>query len=418
MPALLLINYAFPPFGGAASRRVTKLVKYLERAGWRSVVITSSRINNPLSDESLMKDVPPSTEVIRTASLEPVSRSGHGPLLARLRRIMNVPVVPNITALWAVCAVWPALRAARRHEVAAIVCSAPEFPSFLVGAAVKAWTGLPLVFDYRDEWSYHPEKMVSIKDSMLKKLKQRLEERLEKNLARRADRIIANTEAFAKMFTCRLGVAGEKIEVITNGFDPEDFPEKPKERQDKNKTVITHLGSVNHASLFPPLLIRAMDRAAAESARDVELRMVGQVYPELQKTIESMDRKKLGIRFTGFVPAQKAFELLMESDLNIQVNELLPGKERYHNLKLFDYLYSQKPLLVYGPRESEIAKTAGNSGLARVVEPEDEKALLDFFNIFLQGGFRPVPHHDYIRSFAWPELAGRTKELLDELIAT
>ena len=415
MSTILIINYAFPPFGGAASRRVTKLVKYLGRRGHNCVIVTASRTNNPLYDESLLKEPPSTARVVRTPSLEPVTRSGKSRIVSKIRRLVNIPMIPNVTSLWAVCAVLPALRAARAYRPDAIICSAPEFPAFLVGVIIKARTNVPLILDYRDEWSYHPEKMESLKNSRLKSIKQKLEERLEKSTARRADGIIANTASFAEMMTSRLQVPARKIKVITNGYDPDDFPDEAPDAPPSDKTVITHLGTIDHVSLFPPLLIRSLDRAALETDSQVELRLVGNVYPELRKNIERVKVQRIKICFRGFVPAQKAYELLRQSDLNIQVNELLPGKERYHNLKLFDYLYSEKPMLVYGPKESEIARIAARSGLARVVEPGDSGPLFDFFKSFLKGGFSVAPDRDYIRGFAWPELAGKVEDFLKEL---
>ncbi len=394
---------------------MTKLVKYLDRLGWSAVVVTASRINVPLIDQSMLKDVPSGTKVIRTSSLEPVSRSGPNKLQDRIRSLVNIPMIPNVTALWAVCAALPALKAAKDYKPAAILCSAPEFPAFLVGVAVKARTGLPLVLDYRDEWSYHPERMQSIKGSKLKTIKQGIEERLERRTAAQADRIIANTSAFADMFTTRLKVPADKVRVITNGFDPADFENAPAEEPHKDKPVITHLGSIDHVSLFPPLIIEALDRAAAELDKDVEFCMAGRVFPELREIIEGINVHRVKIRFTGFLPADRAFHLLRQSDLNIQVNELLPGKERYHNLKLFDYLYSEKPIVVYGHKKSEIAAVAQRSGLAEVVEPGDRESLERFFHRFLKGEIRTRPDRDYIRSFAWPNLAEKAAKLLEQI---
>ncbi len=415
MSSILIINYAFPPFGGAASRRVTKLVKYLDQRGHNCVIVTASRINNPLHDESLLKEVPPTARVVRTPSLEPVTRTGKSRLVSKIRRLVNIPMIPNVTALWAVCAVLPALQEARACRPEAIICSAPEFPAFLVGAIIKARTDVPLILDYRDEWSCHPEKMESIQNSRLKSIKQKLEERLEKSTARRADGIIANTASFAEMMTSRLEVPVRKIRVITNGYDPDDFPEEARESLPADKKTITHFGTIDHVSLFPPLLIESLDRAALETDSQVELRLVGNVYPELQNLIENVKVRRTKVCFQGFVPAKKAYELLWQSDLNIQVNELLPGKERYHNLKLFDYLYSEKPMLVYGPKDSEIARIAARSGLARVVEPGDSGSLFAFFKSFLKGEFSVAPDRAYIRGFAWPELAGKVEDFLKEL---
>jgi glycosyltransferase involved in cell wall biosynthesis len=426
MARLLIINYAFPPFGGAASRRVAKMVKYLDRLGHQCVVVTAPRIINPLTDQATLNDVPQSTAVIRTLSLEPVPRPGREtPWLLLLRRAINVPMIPNVTLLWAICAVRPAIAAAKRHKPDAVLCSAPEFPAFLVGAAVKAATGLPLILDYRDEWSFHPEKEQSVKGSPLKKIKQSMELALERRLARYADRVIANTDAFKEQFIIKLHLPADRIKVIPNGFDPDDFPEPgsigpkaassgPDEKTPPPK-VVTFLGSVDHESLLGPELLAALDRAAGRAGRPVELRLVGNIYPELRRRIEAESYSNIELISTGFLPARKALARLFESDLNLLVIDDIPGKERYHNLKLFDYLRAGAPLLVYGPAESMMAEVAMQSGLGNVVERGDEAGLYRAFTRFLNNELAVRPDGDYIRGFAWSRLAGEIAKLIEEL---
>jgi glycosyltransferase involved in cell wall biosynthesis len=416
MTRLLIINYAFPPFGGAASRRVAKLVKYLGRLGYRSIVITAPRIINPLRDEVALKDVPPDAVVIRTRSLEPLPPLGKDmPRLLALRRLLNVPMVPDVSLLWAICAVPPALSAARKHAPAAVLCSAPEFTSFLVGAAVKAVTGLPLILDYRDEWSFHPVKMQSLKGSSARKLKQSLELRLERRLAHYADRVIANTEAFKKEFIARLGLDPGRVRVISNGFDPEDFPENaPAAAGPDGPVIVAHLGSVDHESMLPAELLSALDRAGEAQGKKIELRLIGNIYPELRRRMAERASSRLAVVMPGFLPAREALAELSVSRLNLLILEDFPGKERYHNLKLFDYLAAGAPILVYGPKQSMIAELAVKSGLGRVVERGDEKGLTGFFADFLAGKIKTSPDRGCIESFSWENQAGKVAELIEE----
>ena len=74
---------------------------------------------------------------MRTGTLEPVS-----PSLAGVRRILNVPMIPSVTMLWAVCAIEPALRAVREHNPRAIFCSGPQFSGFVTGAIIPVDGGV------------------------------------------------------------------------------------------------------------------------------------------------------------------------------------------------------------------------------------------------------------------------------------
>ena len=67
----LFIAYTFPPVGGAGVQRTTKFVKYLPQFGWDATVLTAGNPSVPVRDESLCRDIPPSTHVVRARTFEP-----------------------------------------------------------------------------------------------------------------------------------------------------------------------------------------------------------------------------------------------------------------------------------------------------------------------------------------------------------
>ena len=68
----LIVSYAFPPVGGAGVQRVTKFVKYLPEFGWDSTVLTVENPSVPVLDQSLVGDVPRSTQIGRASCRERV----------------------------------------------------------------------------------------------------------------------------------------------------------------------------------------------------------------------------------------------------------------------------------------------------------------------------------------------------------
>src|SRR6056297_1097369 len=67
----LLIAYQFPPAGGIGVHRAVKFTKFLPEYGWETSVLTVSNPSVPLLDESFLKDVPASTEIVRARTWEP-----------------------------------------------------------------------------------------------------------------------------------------------------------------------------------------------------------------------------------------------------------------------------------------------------------------------------------------------------------
>ena len=73
MKKVLIITYYWPPGGCAGVQRWLKFTKYLPQFGWQPVIYTPENGEMPVIDESLAKDIPPGTEILRTKIWEPYS---------------------------------------------------------------------------------------------------------------------------------------------------------------------------------------------------------------------------------------------------------------------------------------------------------------------------------------------------------
>ena len=73
MKKVLIITYYWPPSGGAGVQRWLKFVKYLREFGWEPVIYTPENPESPALDDSLEKDIPIGTTVIKSPIWEPYS---------------------------------------------------------------------------------------------------------------------------------------------------------------------------------------------------------------------------------------------------------------------------------------------------------------------------------------------------------
>ena len=71
MKRLLIISYYWPPTGGSGVQRWVKFAKYLPQLGWQPVIYTPLNPERLAYDESLLKDIPAGTEILRTPISEP-----------------------------------------------------------------------------------------------------------------------------------------------------------------------------------------------------------------------------------------------------------------------------------------------------------------------------------------------------------
>ena len=84
MKRVLIISYYWPPTGGSGVQRWVKFAKYLPSQGWQPVIYTPENPEQLATDSSLVEEVPPEAEIIRTRITEPyelykkiLRKSGH-----------------------------------------------------------------------------------------------------------------------------------------------------------------------------------------------------------------------------------------------------------------------------------------------------------------------------------------------------
>ncbi|MBC7818294.1 MAG: hypothetical protein IAG10_15520, partial [Planctomycetaceae bacterium] len=258
---VLVVTYNFPPVGGAGVQRVTKFVKYLPQFGWDATVLTTENPSVPVYDESLLADVPPQTVVVKARTLEPgyalkrfvsasnaepnqVTRSvseggrsmtsdGNSPSLTlrvrfmaaakrALRGAANLLLQPDPQVLWNSRAIEAGLRILGQRTHDAIFVTAPPFSSLLIGAELARRTGLPLVLDYRDEWSISNSYLENKRLGWLSRTWQQHQQSL---CVRAASALVATTRHSAESLqeVARASECRPLVTHIYNGFDTADF---------------------------------------------------------------------------------------------------------------------------------------------------------------------------------------------------
>ena len=126
-----------------------------------------------------------------------------------------------------------------------VVGTSPQFFTVCAAYVVSRLKRIPFVFELRDMW---PESIKAV-GAMKESAAIRALERLELFLYRKAARIVSVTHSFKKALIGR-GVAGNKIEVVTNGVDMSRFRAMPTDA-----ALVQEL-SLSQASLWRAMLVR------------------------------------------------------------------------------------------------------------------------------------------------------------------
>jgi hypothetical protein len=425
----LFIAYTFPPVGGAGVQRTTKFVKYLPQFGWEVSVLTVSNPSVPLRDESLCRDIPSATRIVRARTFEPSYTAkaslvntrtvGMSGVLTRVLRrgVLNL-LQPDPQLLWNVPAFLSGLRALRatRHDV--IIASAPPFSSLLLGAALGAATGVPLVFDYRDEWAISSRHW---ENRQLRGLSVGIQHAMERSGLRRARAVIATSprSAAALAALCREAGSDARVTHILNGFDPDDFatPSAAAPRVPGTTWRLVYTGTLYNL-MSPEPLVAAIETLAAERpdlAQRLELVFAGRHAPEQAARLARVGRV-CRLRTLAYLAHTEALDLMRSADaLCVLVSDVC-GADRIIPAKLFEYIASRKPILAVTP-PGDVWRVLRAHPAAFVCAPHETSAIRGWLCRAIEHGLEPCTASLFDTTpFNRREQAARLASLLDGVV--
>jgi glycosyltransferase involved in cell wall biosynthesis len=447
MNKALLITYRFPPQGGGGVQRTLKFTKYLRDFGWEPVVQTARNPFWPLWDETLLRDVPPGTRVCRTPAFEferlehrlgrlmgereertprrsassasaPASPRRQPGLVGRLRQAVHDRVlVPDPQIAWLPAALLHSLVIARREGVRVVYTSSPPNSVQLLGRLVSAALRKPWIADFRDPWTDGPRRQRSYVGN---RMRGGLEAAAERAVLRRADRVIVSAEPLRQRFLDKYPfLSPEKIVVITNGFDPDDFEAVSGggRELEAGRFHVTNSGNIEAMFDLRPFLRAVAELAAEDPAlrADLFVNLVGTKKGQYDADIRALglgDR----VRYTGWVAHGQSLRYLNQSDVLLMCQLPHPGggSEKLSG-KCFEYLYLRKPVLCLSV-PGITADLLSESGLGTVVEPADVagiKAVLR--SLYARRGHALRADSNVIARFDRRRLTERLAAVFDEL---
>lgn len=349
-------------------QRWVKFAKYLPSEGWESVIYTPSNPELTSRDESLLREISPSLEIVRRPILEPYGiyhlLSGrkssskaevnpiNGDKKSLAQRIFlwiraNL-FIPDPRVSWVRPSVRFLCRYLEDHPVDAIITTGPPHSMHLLGQRLSRRTGLPWVADFRDPWTdiFYFKFLPLLPRARRKQFSQELA------VLREASAVIAVSPLVKEDFEKR---SGRDVALITNGYDEEDIASA--------KGLEDDFFNVTHTGLFasygiPDLLWCVLSEKASEDplfASKLHIRLVGKTDGEV---LESLRRAGLEdyVVDRGYcshleaVCEQKGADLLiLPLRKDPEYRKVLPGK-------LFEYLASGRPVLGIGQSDGAMAR--------------------------------------------------------------
>ena len=422
MKKVLVITYYWPPTGGSGVQRWVKFSKYLPQYGWQPVIYTPENPEMTSVDRSLEGDIPPEAIVIKRPIVEfyslyrrlmgrkdssvkevnPINnreRTFKQKLMLMLRGNLFIPD-PRVT--W----VRPSVRFLKKYleenPVDVIVSTGPPHSMHLIAMKVAAATGIPWIADFRDPWT----KMFYFKHLCLSSWAERKHCRLEKKVLGNADVVVAVSPLVQDEFKA---MTDTPVELITNGFDEDDFDQ-----------VVEPDGyfNVTHTGLFaadgnPDVIWKVLAEKCAsdpEFRKLLRIRLAGKTDPEIIASIRAAGLEDnlidLGYQsHNNAVREQKnASLLILPLRKEPEYRATLPGK-------LFEYLASMVPILGIGQTDGAMARIINETQSGVVFNWDDEESVRTYighcWHDFYSDNSQRPDNTDVISRYSRRNLAGQ-----------
>ena len=434
MRKVLVITYHFPPYRTGGVYRHLKFAKYLSRYGWYPYILTAKNPSKHKQDLSLMKDIPPSLPIYLTYSIEPDGveeglinlknrflpkdsvPDNHKFILFKIinKLLSTYLLIPDDKVGWLPHTILKSAQLIKRENIDSICTTSPPHSTHLIGLLLKKIIGIPWIADFRDPWSHSFMKR-PFYDKF--KFRYRLEKMMEGTVLAACDRIITVSKGHRDNLLNNISnISQEKIKVITNGFDDDDFEGQDISRKenDQSKFLITHIGRVYPGKSYAFLAcLKNLIEENSHFARNIVVSFVGHPSNHHREVVNRLGLAQY-VRFEGFHDRNNAIKDMLSSDLLLlmvgEENNWIPGK-------LFEYLRAKKPIFVIG-EEGDATRIAQESGLGIVVSPKNihqvKEKLLEIYQKKMNGDVIVKPNHAYINTYNRTQLTSEFAGVLND----
>lgn len=365
--SVILLAYHYPPLGGVAVMRVLRFSRYLSDYGWRPIVVcVEGGPRHEPRDPDLLKEIPEHVLVERVPCFEPDNFADswdipQEKIVRNLFKTFDVALFPDDRAFWVRPVVRRIKELVAQHRPSLIWATAQPWSTLVAGMRCKQATGLPLVLDFRDDWTTSNSDFRRIK-------RQDKEQRLEQKVLAAADAVVSVTPQIVEALRKRRPphLSEDRFYYIPNGFDPAHF-ESPATPSAATFTIL-HAGGLYDKRPIKPLLdiLETWVGLYPERRNNLKVVLAGQCSPAIQTEIANSDLVK-NIEQRGFISHGEVRQLMKQSSVNLLMIEQVKSAAWLFTGKAFEYLGAKRPILMLGPQPSPLADLLLDSGLGTIV---------------------------------------------------
>jgi glycosyltransferase involved in cell wall biosynthesis len=392
MKKVLILTYYWPPAGGAGVQRWLKFVKYLNEFGWEPIVYTAKNGEMPVIDNSLEKDIPEGTIILKTKIWEPYSfykafigrkkeDKINASFLSENKKtsftekisvwIRGNFFIPDARKYWIKPSVKYLKDYLEKNPVDVIISSGPPHTMHLIGLGLKKhFPNIKWVADFRDPWTnidFYEELMLSSSSDAKHK-------KLELEVLSNADSIISVGKTMGEDFKKIYTKQPEKFHVITNGYDEDDIYKGVLEKD--KKFSIAHIGTLVK-SRNPETLWKVLKTLVSENEnfkKDLEIKLVGKVDFFVKEQIDKYGLSSF-VNKIDYLPHSEVIKEQQKSKILLLLVNKTKNAKSILTGKIFEYLAAEVPVLAIGPPDGDLADILKETECGLISDFNDEIKL-------------------------------------------
>ncbi|MCR8844812.1 FkbM family methyltransferase [Paenibacillus sp. SC116] len=361
---VLIVAHIFPPVGGSGVQRTLKFVKYLQGNGWEPIVVTVGKTQYPLTDSTLLKEVPDNIEIIRVD--EPELQPDQDEIAQLFQLYSNVVnrkevmdeflesidnyadnyLLPDAYVLWAMKAIKQIKEQYGYDDFDLIYTTSGPYSDHIIGYELKKHFNKPWIADFRDEWTNNPYACYEKDDP-----KYKMELAMEQELVRTADHVITTTPLATQNYIDIFDVCPSKISTITNGYDEEDFENLPSNTRASEKMKIFHNGLL-YSIRTPQTFFEALSELVNSNQipRDkIEVGFAWTEDEEIWRAYAAVLGLEEIVQFHGYMTHEESLLHAYEADVLLLLVGAGDKNKAMYPGKIFEYLRLNKPVLSMSP---------------------------------------------------------------------
>ena len=392
---ILIITYYWPPAGGPGVQRWLKFTKYLPEFGWNPTVFVPENPSYPIVDETLENEVSDDLEIIKTMIWEPYQiaeffgkdnkkfKAGQFDVGKNQSWKSKLSIwvrgnffIPDARVFWVKPSVEYLKKYLKENQFEAFVTTGPPHSMHLIGLELKMeFPDLKWMADFRDPWT----EISYYKHLKLNKPADQKHRNLEKQVFETADITLATSFSDAENFRKK----GANAFCITNGFD-ENANLKIRQLEnfkfENSKFTLSYIGVLEQLR-NPDVLWKVLNELILENQdfkNTFQLKLVGRIDHKILTEIEQSALKNC-VNNLGYLSHAEANNEMQDADLLLITNfpdesskGIIPGK-------IFEYLATGRPIVSFGPKESDVKKILEETNAGKHFSYDDESELKTFF---------------------------------------